>query len=141
MFVLEKDLRDAFWKYYQKRKSLLKYQFEVPLREGRADLLTVEEYQGNIQLNAWEFKLNDVKKALAQAELNLPFVNRSWIVLPIEKKNMIEEKYTAYLKEKKYIGVMVVEDGGRWSVIHQPKVKEEYKGNPAITKLLLNKIQ
>lgn len=140
MFVLEKDLREKFWENYRYRKGLIKYQFEVPLRTGAADLLTVESYQENIQLNAFEFKLTDIKKALAQAEANLPYVNRSWIVVPADKKKVINERYLPFLQEKKYIGAIGVADGGRWEVIYQPRIKYEFIGNSAIVKLLMARL-
>lgn len=139
MFIKEEDLRNAFWDNYKNRSAIIKWQFEMPLRTGNADLFTAEEFQGNIQMNAFEFKLSDIKKAMAQAEANMEFVNRSWIVMPIEKEKVLNDKYKLYLKEKG-IGAIVVEDGGKWRFIQLPRIKDEYKGNMAITKMLLGRL-
>ena len=140
MFLSEKDLREAFWKSYNRKNRAIRYQFECAIREGNADLVTVETFQENIQLNAFEFKLSDIKKVLLQAEENMKFVNKSWIVIPIEKEDLIQSKYKNYLDEKKYIGVMGVEKGGRYKIIYQPKFQTETKCSQEIFKLLLNKI-
>lgn len=129
-----------FWKSYNNKGRAIRYQFECSIREGNADLITVERYQGNYQLNAFEFKLNDIKKALLQAEANLRYVNKSWIVIPIEKQDLILSKYTNYLKEQKYIGVIGVAAGGRYSIIYQPKFKAETIGNQEVIKLCMNSI-
>ena len=62
----------------------------------------LEKYQENWQINAFEFKLTDIKKVLLQAEGNLPYCNKSWIVIPEEKKDVILNRYMNYLNEKKY---------------------------------------
>ena len=87
MFLQEKELKEKFWKSYNGSKRAVRYQFECSIREGNADLVTVERFQDKYQINAFEFKLNDIKKALLQAEGNLPYVNKSWVVVPIEKNN------------------------------------------------------
>ena len=109
MFLQEKELKEKFWKSYNGSKRAVRYQFECSIREGNADLVTVERFQD--------------KKALLQAEGNLPYVNKSWVVVPIEKKNLILDKYKNHLEEKKYIGVIGVEPGGRYSIIYQPRFK------------------
>lgn len=124
MFLYEKDLRYKFWKFYNNKNRAKKYQFECPIRDGNADLVTIEKYQGDYQVNAFEFKLNDVKKVFLQAETNLDFVNKSWVVVPIEKKKLILEKYKNYLDEKKYIGVIGVHSEGKYEIIYQPKFKK-----------------
>ena len=96
MFLTEKDLRDAFWKNYNYSKRALKYQFECDVRPGAADLVTVEQFQGNYQINAFEFKLSDIKKAILQAKENAKFVNKSWIVIPDEKKEFTTMTITTY---------------------------------------------
>ena len=62
MFLTEKELRDTFWENYNRKNRAKKWQFECPVRDGNADLLTIEEFQKNWQINAFEFKLNDIKK-------------------------------------------------------------------------------
>ena len=57
----------------------------------------LEKYQENWQINAFEFKLTDIKKVLLQAEGNLPYCNKSWIVIPEEKKDVILNRYMNYL--------------------------------------------
>lgn len=115
----------------------MKYQFECQAREGGVDLLTVEDVQGEYQVCAFEFKLSDIKKALAQAEANLPFVNKSFIVVPVEKEELVQNKYLSYLREKRYIGVIGVEQSGRWKMIHQPYAQQTVVINQAILKLIL----
>ena len=52
MFLTEKELKDAFWKSYNNRGRAVKWQFECPVREGNTDLMTLEKYQENWQINA-----------------------------------------------------------------------------------------
>ena len=87
--------------------------------------MTLEKYQENWQINAFEFKLTDIKKVLLQAEGNLPYCNKIWIVIPEEKKDVILNRYMNYLNEKKYIGVIGVQAGGRYTIIFQPKFKQD----------------
>lgn len=96
MFLTEKELKDAFWKSYNNKGRAVKWQFECPVREGNTDLMTLEKYQENWQINAFEFKLTDIKKVLLQAEGNLPYCNKSWIVIPEEKKDVILNRYMNY---------------------------------------------
>lgn len=137
MFIEEKQLKETFWNNYKKRKAIVRYQFENAMRTGNCDLLTLEVFQEKYQINAFEFKLTDIKKVLAQAEANLPFVNKSWIVIPINKENLIRDKYLNYLKEKRYIGVIGVEDGGRWNIIHQPMIQQQFKMNQEVLKFIV----
>lgn len=136
-YLYEKDLKDKFWEHYKKRKSVLKYQFECQARDGGVDLLTVEDVHGEYQFCAFEFKLSDIKKAFAQAEANLPFVNKSFIVVPVEKEELIRNKYLSYLREKRYIGVIGVEQSGRWKMIHQPYAQHTIIMNQEILKLII----
>ena len=85
-FLYEKDLKEKFWESYNRKGRAIKYEFESPIRDGNADLITIEKYQERYQINSFEFKLDDIKKVMLQAEANLPFVNKSWIVIPIEKE-------------------------------------------------------
>ena len=64
MFLTEQDLRDTFWANYNYNNRAIKYQFECPLRQGNIDLVTVEKFQEQYQINAFEFKLDDMKKLL-----------------------------------------------------------------------------
>lgn len=133
MFIEEKDLRDKFWKYYNGKNRALKYQFECELRNGSVDLVTLEKYQNNYQINAFEFKVNGNKKVIAQAELNTKLVNKSWIVVPVERKETIENRYINVCKEKG-IGIIYVEDGGKWSVGLLPR----FNNNIMLNQKLLN---
>lgn len=101
MFLYEKELKESFWKSYNNRGRAKRWQFECEVREVNADLITIEKYQNNWQINAFEFKLSDLKKAFLQAEANIPFCNKSWIVVPIERKELILSRYINYLNEKK----------------------------------------
>lgn len=42
MFLSERKLKEVFWKNYNYSKRALRYQFECAIREGNADLVTVE---------------------------------------------------------------------------------------------------
>lgn len=137
MFIEEKQLKETFWNNYKNRKAIVRSQFENAMRTGNCDLLTLEIFQEKYQINAFEFKLTDIKKVLAQAEANLPFVNKSWIVIPINKENLIRDKYLNYLKEKRYIGVIGVEDGGRWNIIYQPMIQQQFKVNQEVLKFIV----
>ncbi|WP_250277566.1 hypothetical protein [[Clostridium] colinum] len=137
MFLYEKDLKYKFWKFYNNKNRAKKYQFECPIREGNVDLVTIEKYQGNYQVNAFEFKISDIKKVLLQAETNLDFVNRSWVVVPIEKRQLILEKYKHYLDSKKYIGVIGVHSEGKYEIIYQPKFKQNILINQTILNLCI----
>lgn len=106
MFLTEKELKDTFWKSYNNKGRAVKWQFECPVREGNTDLMTLEKYQENWQINAFEFKLTDIKKVLLQAEGNLPYCNKSWIVIPEEKKDVILNRYMNYLNEKNILELL-----------------------------------
>lgn len=125
MFLTEQDLRDTFWANYNYNHRAIKYQFECPLRQGNIDLVTVEKFQENYQINAFEFKLDDIKKVLLQAKGNIPYCNKSWIVVPGEKKKVILERYKNYLDDAKHIGAIAVEEGGKWEMIYRPLFKRE----------------
>lgn len=116
----------------------MRYQFECAIREGNADLVTVEQFQGFIQFNAFEFKLSDIKKAIAQALENSDFVHKSWIVIPIEKKNLIKDRYINKLERIAYVGVITVSDSGRWEMIYKPKFRKDICLSQEILKLMLN---
>ena len=45
MFLSERELKETFWKNYNYSSRAKRYQFEVPIREGNADLVTVEVFQ------------------------------------------------------------------------------------------------
>ena len=136
-FLYEKDMKKTFWEHYRKRKSVLKFQFECNAREGGVDLLTVEDVQGEYQICAFEFKLTDIKKAISQAEANLSFASKSFVVIPAEKEELIQNKYHSFLKEQRYIGVIGVEHSGRWKIIHQPYAQHSVLMNQEVMKLIL----
>lgn len=85
MFLTEKELKDKFWENYNYSGRALRYEFESPIREGNADLVTVEIFQDRVQFNAFEFKLSDIRKAILQAKENSRSVHKSWIVVPSGK--------------------------------------------------------
>lgn len=140
MFLTEKELKEKFWENYNYSGRALRYEFEAPIREGCADLVTVEMFQNQVQFNAFEFKLSDIRKAILQAKENSKFVHKSWIVIPSEKEDLISGRYKSYLKEIKYVGVIVVEEGGRWKMIHKPFYRKNIKINNSILKLILLEI-
>lgn len=49
MFLTEKELKDKFWENYNYSGRALRYEFESPIREGNADLVTVEIFQDRVQ--------------------------------------------------------------------------------------------
>lgn len=140
MFLQEKELKEMFWKNYNGKNRALRYQFECDIRAGGADLVTIEKYQENYQVNSFEFKLTDIKKAILQAEGNLPFVNKSWIVIPIEKADLINNKYRNKLDSDMYVGVIGVHEGGRWEIIYQPKIQYVTNSNQAIIRLCMKEV-
>lgn len=140
MFLSERQLKEKFWENYNYSGRALRYEFESPIRDGNADLVTIEIFQDNVQINAFEFKLSDIKKAILQAKENSKYVNKSWIVIPSEKENLILDRYKAYLKEIKYVGVIVVEESGRWKMIFKPIFRKNINIKNNILKLMLQEI-
>ena len=142
-FIEERRLKEAFWDKYGYRSNILRYQFECPARNGGIDLLTVEKYQDRITLVAFEFKLDDIKKALAQAEEDLIYAHKSFIVIPSEKIDVVNDKYLDWIRSKRYIGVIGVDLDGRWhmSVKAQMQTDEALKFNQVVAKMLLNIIR
>lgn len=136
MFLTEKELKDTFWKNYNYSGRAIRYQFECGIREGAADLITVEQFQGNYQINAFEFKLTDIRKALLQARANAEYVNKSWIVVPDEKAELILNKYQNYLKEHQ-LGVITVAEGGHWETLYRAYYRNEIRLNQAILNLIM----
>lgn len=138
-FLYEKDLKEKFWMSYNRKGRAKRYEFECPLRDGNADLITVEKFQDNYQINSFKFKLEDIKKVLMQAEANMPYVNKSWIVVPIEKEKLINDRYIGFLKEKRFIGVIGVEQGGRYHIIYQPFFQQDIKINQALINMMMQR--
>lgn len=137
MFLTEKDLKDSFWKNYNYAHRAVRYQFDCPLRDRETDLITVEKFQNNVQFNSFEFMLNDVKRVILQAKSNIPYVHKSWIVMPDEKERLLTEKYMPALIKEQYIGVITVDEGGHWTAIYKPKFNNEVMLNQAILNLLI----
>lgn len=136
MFLTERKLRDVFWENYNYSGRALRYQFECPIREGNADLITIEKYQGNYQINAFEFKLADIKKALLQANENAQYANKTWIVVPAEKRDVIENRYMGYLREHQ-IGAILVEEEGHWEVLYRAYYHTEIMLHQQVLKLAM----
>lgn len=136
MFLTEKELKQTFWKNYNYSGRAIKYQFECDIREGAADLVTIEKYQDNFQINAFEFKLSDIKKVILQARANAKYVTKSWIVVPEEKAELIRNKYINHIVEQG-IGVIIVEEGGHWELLQKAKYKKEIVINQAIINLMM----
>ena len=134
MFLTEQELRDRFWENYNYSGRAIYHQFEAPMRYGDVDLMTIEKFQENFQINAFEFKLNDIKKVILQAKANIQYCNKSWIVIPSEKEQLIFDRYKNALDEAKYIGVITVEEGGRWKPSYIPQFQKEI----ILTQHLLN---
>ena len=64
-------------------------------------------------------------KILLQAKGNIPYCNKSWIVVPEEKRKVVLERYQNYLTDAKHIGVIIVAEGGKWEMIYRPLFKRE----------------
>lgn len=136
MFLTEKELKKTFWENYNYSGRALKYEFESPIREGCADLVTIEKFQGNFQINAFEFKLTDIKKVILQARANAEVVNKSWIVIPEEKKELILNRYQSVLRDYK-IGAICVSEGGRWENIIRAPYRQKVLLNQTIINLMM----
>ena len=121
-FVEEKALCNAFWKKYGNRPNILVHQFECAARHGGVDLLTVESVKNrsgkgsNLQMVSFEFKLDDIEKAISQAVQDLEFSHKAFIVVPDRKIKVITDKYTDGLRKCRYIGVITVGLDGRWDL-------------------------
>ncbi|MBM6808325.1 hypothetical protein [Faecalicoccus pleomorphus] len=146
MILSEKELKEKFWKAYNEGKRALRWQFECPAREGGIDLVTLEKFKDEYQINAFEFKLNDIKKVVAQAKANSKYATKSWIVVPIYKENLILNRYINELdtyenelKIKRNIGVMGVYDNGSYKVIHTAKPADTFICNKAIKNVIFAK--
>lgn len=133
MYIYENKLKENFWNNYNNKNRAVKYQFECSLRDGNIDLVTIEIYQENYQINAFEFKLSDIKKAISQAKENASLVNRSWIVVPVERKKVITDKYFNVCRQNG-IGIIYVEESGRWEAGLLPKFNKKI----VLTQKLLN---
>lgn len=96
-FLYEKDLKEKFWESYNRKGRAIKYEFESPIRDGNADLIT------------------------------------------IEKEKIINDRYMCYLREKRYIGVIGVESGGRYCIIYQPNFQQEIKVNQTLINMMMRK--
>lgn len=134
MFLTERELRDKFWENYNYSGRAIYHQFEAPMRYGNVDLMTIEKFQDNFQINAFEFKLSDIKKVMLQAKANIELCNKSWVVVPAEKSQVILDRYQDILSDAKHIGVIAVEEGGKWNVIYRPTFQKEI----VLTQQLLN---
>lgn len=137
MFLSEQGLKETFWKNYNYSNRALRYQFECAIREGSADLVTVEIFQGDVQFNSFEFKLSDIKKAMLQAQENSRYVHKSWIVIPAEKERLIRDKYYNYLQEIKTVGVITVQESGKWKMIYKPYFRNDIELAQPILKMML----
>ncbi len=144
-YIEEKALKEQFWKKYGYRSNIIAYQFECKARTGGVDLLTVEKVKDDkgfhIELCSFEFKLADIDKAFSQAHLNSEFCHKNFVVVPMDKKKVILDKYSDYFKKYPHIGCIGVyhpeEEGGKWEMFHKCRTKadEELKQNQEILKL------
>ena len=139
-FIEEQELVEMFWKKYGYRQNIVRHQFESPIRKGGIDLFTVEIFDGRIYFVAFEFKLEDIKKAIAQAEENLKYAHKSFVVVPKEKVKTILDKYKDYLDKNRFIGVIGVETDGRWEICYKAMMQSDsyIQYNQEHFKLLLN---
>ncbi len=116
LFLYEKDLKESFFEKYKTRINIKSYSFERG-RFGGMDLVTFELLNNKYEFNAFEFKLSDVKKALLQSKYNLKYVHKSWIVLPEEKRDLIQNKYQEEIKKISGLGVILVKENGYYDLL------------------------
>lgn len=137
MFLYEKDLKEAFWEKYKTRDNIKSYAFEIG-RSGGMDLVTFEYFRDMYEYNSFEFKLENISKAILQAKYNLKYVNKSWIVMPEEKKEVITNKYYMDIKANKGMGVMLVNESGYYDILIKPMPNEEMLINQEMIRLAVN---
>ena len=123
-FLYEKDLKEEFWKKYKTRDNIINYSFETGRTAGM-DLVTFENFMDKYEFNAFEFKLSDIKKAILQSKYNLKYVHKSWIVLPEEKRDIIQNKYYTEIKNTKGLGVILVKENGYYDILIKSYRKNE----------------
>lgn len=139
MFLSEKELKQKFWDNYNYGKRAICSQFDIQIDNRAVDLMTLEKYQEKYQLNAFEFMLTDVKRVIFQAKGNIPYVTKSWIVMPMEKSELLRTKYINTI-QKEGIGVIVVEEGGRWQMIVKPKYRDSLQMNQNVLDFIIGGI-
>lgn len=123
LFLYEKGLKESFFEKYKTRINIKRYSFEIG-RFGGMDLVTFELLNNKYEFNAFEFKLSDVKKALLQSKYNLKYVHKSWIVLPEEKRDLIQNKYQEEIKRISGLGVILVKENGYYDLLIKPYRKD-----------------
>ena len=134
MFLYEKDLKDAFREKYKSRDNVKNYAFEIG-RSGGADLITFEYLNNRYEYNAFEFKIDNISKAILQANYNLKYSHKSWIVLPEEKRNVIQNKYYTQIKWTRGLGVIFVKEGGYYNFFIKPMPNDSVLVNQELLKL------
>ena len=151
-FISEEELRQQFVKMYLRKKNILAYQLENKARHGGIDMVTVERVPDSedntgfhIELCSFEFKLNDINKAFSQANSNSKYFHKSFIVVPMKKKKLIEQTYSTYYKSYPNIGCIGVNHpsvGGTYEMFHKAKAKadDQVLLNQAVLKLCLKQI-
>lgn len=144
-FIEENKLKEAFWVKFKVRKNIVRFHFECPIRKGCIDLLTIDHFKtldgvDKVSLCAFEFKLEDIKKAIAQAEENLRYAHKCFIVIPSYKKELVINKYLNYLNVNRHIGVICVDLDGRYEIVKKcvDKEDDEIVYNQVIAKMMLN---
>ena len=143
-YVKEIDLRNQFWLKYGYRKNILRYQFEANLDGRDIDLITIERVKDtkgdgyHYEIVSFEFKLEDIEKALSQAKNNLNFCHKSYIVVPEHKWKTISERYMCQLEQYSSIGVFTQEYEGNWTVRRKAVFNKKARLSDGIIKLLLN---
>ena len=134
-FVSEEELRQQFIKMYLKKKNIIAYQLESKTRSGGIDMITVERVSNakdatkfHIELCSFEFKLDDINKAFSQANLNSKYFHKSFVVVPMRKKAVIDQTYATYYKKYPSIGCIGVNHpsaGGTYEMFHKAKAKSD----------------
>lgn len=124
MFLYEKDLQEAFWEKYKGRPNILSYQFDSG-RRGGMDIVTFETLGERYEFNAFECKLNDIKKGILQCRHNLMYCHKAWLVMPEEKKKVIKDKYAGEIIKTKGLGVILVKETGYYEMFIKTMPKPE----------------
>lgn len=120
-FITEESLRQQFWNLYSRNKNLVYAQFECPLRPRGVDIVTIEWVKDHFELCAFECKLTDVSKAIAQAGENAKYVHKSFIVVPSDQISNVQQRHKSELAQFSNVGAIAVENGGRYDMFEKAR--------------------
>ncbi len=146
-YVREVDLRDQFWLKYGYRKSIVRFQFETDLGGRPVDLVTIERVKDtkgdkyHFELVSFEFKLDDIEKALSQAKDNIAYSHKSYIVIPEHKWKTVSEKYMCQLEKYTSIGVFIQKYEGGYEIMRKATFNSKARISDGLIKLCLDEFE